>query len=261
MSDLFAKNPHRIVLEENRQGRDFVVGDLHGCRSMLDDLLAQVAFDTTRDRLFSVGDLVDRGPDSAGCLRLLAEPWFHAVLGNHDAMFMAWVHGLTNSEHQYTYARSFEANDGWQWARRYPDADFAVSYLERLPFVIEVQGELPFRVVHAELTDAQSLTVAPELFDRDLHSIIGFGEGNWQDHCLWGRSLIKTHRKAQNEPELVIPLPGHRVPVYCGHTIVPEPTNFACHTFIDTGAYREGGKLTMIEPATGQFWFSENYSL
>jgi hypothetical protein len=44
----------------NGRGRDFIVGDLHGCRAMLDALLVHVGFDPDRDRLFSVGDLMDR---------------------------------------------------------------------------------------------------------------------------------------------------------------------------------------------------------
>ena len=49
--------------EENATGRDFVVGDLHGMFSHLEALLNEVAFDESADRLFSVGDLIDRGPE------------------------------------------------------------------------------------------------------------------------------------------------------------------------------------------------------
>ena len=43
----------------NRKGRDFIVGDLHGCVDALRYLLREIAFDPASDRLFSVGDLVD----------------------------------------------------------------------------------------------------------------------------------------------------------------------------------------------------------
>ena len=72
----------------NELGRDFVVGDLHGCIDHFERLLDQIEFDAEKDRMFSVGDLVDRGPDSMACLRLLKEPWFHAVLGNHEDMML-----------------------------------------------------------------------------------------------------------------------------------------------------------------------------
>jgi len=71
------------------KGRDFIVGDLHGCVGYLDTLMRHVGFDTSTDRLFSVGDLADRGPDSPGSLELLKQPWFYPVMGNHDAMLLA----------------------------------------------------------------------------------------------------------------------------------------------------------------------------
>ena len=59
--------------ETNRLGRDFVVGDLHGMFDHLRALMAEVGFDGDRDRLFSVGDLVDRGPGSARALEVQLE--------------------------------------------------------------------------------------------------------------------------------------------------------------------------------------------
>jgi serine/threonine protein phosphatase 1 len=58
-------------LPTNSRGKDYVVGDLHGCYDLLQRVLGEVGFDTTCDRLFSVGDLIDRGPNSLKCLELL----------------------------------------------------------------------------------------------------------------------------------------------------------------------------------------------
>ena len=68
----------------NGGGRDFVVGDLHGHRRLFEFELEHLGFDPACDRVFSVGDLVDRGPHALETLRLIEEPWFHAVLGNHE---------------------------------------------------------------------------------------------------------------------------------------------------------------------------------
>ena len=67
----------------------WVVGDLHGCRRELDLLLEQHKFDPQQDLLISVGDIIDRGPDSLGCLALLQEPWFRCVRGNHEEMALS----------------------------------------------------------------------------------------------------------------------------------------------------------------------------
>ena len=68
----------------NQNGRDYVVGDIHGMFAHLEGLLADLEFEPGRDRLFSVGDLVDRGPESHRALEWLARPWFHACRGNHE---------------------------------------------------------------------------------------------------------------------------------------------------------------------------------
>jgi len=73
-----------LRLAANTRGRDFVIGDLHGCLEAVDDTLAAVGFDTSADRLFCCGDLVDRGDDNEAVVALIDEPWFYSVRGNHD---------------------------------------------------------------------------------------------------------------------------------------------------------------------------------
>ena len=57
-----------LKVPRNALGRDFAVGDVHGCFTRLQQGLDQLGFDPTRDRLFSVGDLVDRGPECESVL-------------------------------------------------------------------------------------------------------------------------------------------------------------------------------------------------
>lgn len=77
----------------NEIGRDFVVGDIHGCFDALRYAMFGVVFDESKDRLFSVGDLVDRGNQSEESIDWIAQPWFHAVRGNHEEMAIGWSHG------------------------------------------------------------------------------------------------------------------------------------------------------------------------
>ena len=60
------------------------MGDIHGHFSRLEATLAMRRFNPAQDRLFSVGDLVDRGQESPQVLDWLKRPWFFAVCGNHD---------------------------------------------------------------------------------------------------------------------------------------------------------------------------------
>ena len=78
-------------------GRDWVVGDVHGCFRTLRDALLAIDFDDGRDRLFSVGDLIDRGPNSIKAVDWLESGRLSAVvMGNrptedwpHDALGLA----------------------------------------------------------------------------------------------------------------------------------------------------------------------------
>ncbi|AEY00850.1 diadenosine tetraphosphatase [Oceanimonas sp. GK1] len=74
----------------------YIVGDLQGCLSELNRLLAEVGFSPSRDQLWLTGDLVARGPDSLGCLRRVMALGDAAttVLGNHDLHLLAVASGL-----------------------------------------------------------------------------------------------------------------------------------------------------------------------
>lgn len=85
--DLFSY--HRII-EKNPhpQGRDLFIGDIHARYDRLIKHLKKVKFDASKDRLFCVGDLIDRHDDNLECVRLLEEPWFFSVLGNHEDLLI-----------------------------------------------------------------------------------------------------------------------------------------------------------------------------
>jgi len=80
--------------------RRVFVGDIQGCRTQLEALLAATAFTYGRDELYPVGDLVNKGPDSAGVVRLLIELDAKPVLGNHDLL---WLHGRRAPPEQHAW--------------------------------------------------------------------------------------------------------------------------------------------------------------
>lgn len=87
MKNIKRNHTHQVITA-NTEGRDFICGDIHGCYDALMTRLNEVDFNQSCDRLFALGDIIDRGPDSLRCLRLLKEDWFHCVLGNHEQMMM-----------------------------------------------------------------------------------------------------------------------------------------------------------------------------
>ena len=60
-----------------------IVGNLHGCIEELDELLKKISYDPNRIELLFIGDLVDRGPDSIGCVRRAMELGAQCIKGDH----------------------------------------------------------------------------------------------------------------------------------------------------------------------------------
>ena len=82
--------PGVSYFDANLRGRDFVVGDVHGCFRTLERALEVLDFDPERDRLFGVGDLVNRGPHSIEALQWLERRFAAVALGNHDRAVLGW---------------------------------------------------------------------------------------------------------------------------------------------------------------------------
>lgn len=101
----------------------YAVGDLQGCLEPLQCLLEQVAFDPARDRLWLVGDLVNRGPQSLETLRYLysIRDSLVCVLGNHDLHLLAAWRNIERLKKSDTLREILEAPDCeelLQWLRQ-----------------------------------------------------------------------------------------------------------------------------------------------
>jgi len=67
-----------------------LVGDIHGCLEEFDELLKSIQYDSNTMRLIALGDLMDRGPDQAGCVRRARELNIECVKGNHEDKHIRW---------------------------------------------------------------------------------------------------------------------------------------------------------------------------
>ncbi|MGF6298607.1 serine/threonine protein phosphatase 1 [Paraburkholderia sp. WC7.3g] len=213
----------------NEAGRDFVVGDLHGCVDALRYLLRQIAFDPTCDRLFSVGDLVDRGEQSELALTLLEKPWFYAVLGNHEDALCAVADGRVRRQWWYAI--------GGAWAADVPDERlrYYAEHLRMLPLVRVIgSGKARFNVLHAEF------------FGSDAELDAGNFSDETRQQLLWGRELAVGDGDPLRQRGLSL--------TYCGHTPVRDITQIGSQVFIDTGAFGPGGTLTIVQPQALRRW-------
>lgn len=133
----------------------FVVGDIHGYKSLLLEALNSVDFDFDTDILVSVGDLIDRGPENYECAMLLEEDWFLAVRGNHEEMFLSCKWHLPESDLIKWEAldRQLHLKNGGTWVMDHTPQQHQEMFelFSRLPIVLDIH--LPQKrigVIHAQ---------------------------------------------------------------------------------------------------------------
>ena len=139
----------------------YAIGDVQGCFDELERLLGAIGF-TKDDRLWFVGDLVNRGPKSLDVLRFVRALGDRAVvvLGNHDLHLIAQHAGVERLREDDTFADVLAA----------PDAQELVAWLRLRP-MMHVEGE--FAMVHAGLLPQWSIERARELAAEVARTLAG----------------------------------------------------------------------------------------
>ena len=162
-------------------GRRIVVGDIHGCYDELTELLekAEVGDD---DRIFSVGDLITKGPKSKEVLELfMTDARFSTVIGNHDlALRRKW-----NGEEVDLKPAQKEAHKELR-----AEKDAYVSFFNRMPFMIDLDTHL---VVHAGVrpnVELYSQTTSDMTLIRTLGSDPESDEGTPWYHVYHGEKIV-----------------------------------------------------------------------
>lgn len=198
----------------------WLVGDLHGCFARLMAALREHRFDPYQDLLLSVGDLIDRGPQSAQCLDLLRYRWVCAVRGNHEQMALE---ALAGSD-----MRLWEMNGG-DWYRQSPQNQRRrltelIARCRDLPLIIELHSGGQVHVIaHADYP------AAVYCWQRavDEHQV------------LWRRQRLADHFAGRHG---AIAGADH---FWFGHTPLKRRYDSDNQHYIDTGAVF-GGALTLV---------------
>ncbi|MEY4427472.1 MAG: hypothetical protein RLZZ182_161 [Pseudomonadota bacterium] len=250
----------------------YLLGDLQGCGNPLARLLDEVAFSPSRDHLYVLGDLVNRGPDSLGVLQRLSALGGAAtcLLGNHDLHLLAVAHGVRQPHRSDTLGPILEAPDREHW----------LHWLRQQKLAVCAHGWL---MVHAgvlpQWDTAQTLALAREveamLQGPDLSTFLPQMYGNtptqWHDglqgvarwRCVVnaltrlrfctadGTMEFATKEGAGGAPEGYMPwfeVPGRRTaqqPVAFGHWSTLGLINRDDLLALDTGCVW-GGHLTAV---------------
>ncbi|MDD9981575.1 MAG: metallophosphoesterase [Gammaproteobacteria bacterium] len=225
------------VVERNPAvgGRDWVVGDVHGCFQTLRQALLDIEFEHGRDRLFSVGDLINRGPNSIEALDWLEQDRFEAVaMGNHEAEM---VRLLQTGEILDPQRRE------QQWMRQIPRQDLFRWHRALRPLPLAVTVETPsgrVGIVHCNALDTGWNATIDALEARDITAIntVLLGPDEWREHeRLAGNTISGIDC------------------VIAGHQPVSEPECTGNRWNIDTGAGMSHlGRLTLARIDVDPLW-------
>jgi len=255
----------------------YLIGDLQGCCDALDRLLAEMQFSPSRDRLWVLGDLVNRGPQSLQTLQRLRALGDAAtcLLGNHDLHLLAVAAGVRREHRNDTLGDILQSPDREEW----------VDWLRQRPLATEADGWL---LVHAGVVPqwdrTQVLSLAGEvqtmLRGPDLHGFLQVMYGNeparWQedlpDHDRWrfvinaltrlrfcstdGTMDFQLKDGADSAPPGLMPwfdVPGRRTagdPMAFGHWSTLGLVNRPDLLALDTGCVW-GGALTAVRVDAG----------
>lgn len=206
-------------MQRNTEGVDYFVGDIHGHFNKLKDALSSVNFNFNKDRLFSVGDIIDRGVNSEKCLELVNEPWFHMVMGNHEELAYDTVFNDCKVSESIWYGQ------GGEWWRNLPPCEKEklkplINKFKDLPHIIIVDN---IAVVHAELFG-------------DISDYYGNLRVTKLEQMKWGRRRLSGNFKDRvTGVEMVV----------VGHSPVTSPTVLGNTVYIDNGFWYRGTELKL----------------
>lgn len=215
---------HLVQKSMSSKGKVYAIGDVHGCREELERLLKKLEL-TAEDQLYFLGDLINRGPDSAGVLRLVQSlPNTRCILGNHELRLLKY---RRNSNPTYLKPYDWETihqlnDDDWNFMASF---DRAIELPEHKALLVHggLAPWLPWQEHSIEmLTEIQTVNASTK--EAGKRSQVSRGR-SWQD--LW------------EGPPFVL----------CGHTPRKEIYRAKSSLCIDTGCVY-GGRLTACDIAT-----------
>lgn len=215
----------------NPKGKDYVVGDIHGEFQDLVNKLREIGFDTKKDRLFSVGDLTDRGPESHLVMNFLKEIWFIPVKGNHELLTIEYPTMYEDMKKLY-----LEKLGGF-WINHITKKELEniINAYKKHPIALHIETEKgPVVVVHADLP-----TATWKDFERNMKNV---------NHKLIQKTLKDTVRPSISNQYI-----KDVRAVICGHMADTHVRKLGNFYLIDTGSGLNGfneAHLTILDLET-----------
>jgi serine/threonine protein phosphatase 1 len=200
-----------------------VIGDVHGCKKTLIVLVDKIKIEFPESKICIAGDLVDRGPDSAGVVEFCIKNKILVTKGNHEQM----MH--TDLDETTEYPGSWLFNGGVETIASYKGDEELMNthalWMSNLPHYLEFPN---CRNDNDDMLVVSHSSIQGYWKDRD----------NEKDNIMWNREPVSESA-------------GYYEGIFniFGHTPTPEPQIGKFHANIDTGCvYKRAhfGKLTAL---------------
>ncbi len=208
--------------------RTFVIGDIHGCLTLLKRLIDKIPWDPEKDRLIFVGDYIDRGEDPKGVIDFILElkrisEKVDCILGNHEAMLLDYLKG--KNRELYLFNGGTVTLASYRFSRKNEDDPLIpedhLRFFNELKPYIELEN---YYIVHAGFRPGIKIE------DQSLEDMIWIRYEFIESDYDFGKKVI------------------------FGHTPMQEPLIMQNKIGIDTGAVY-GNKLTCIQLPEEIFYF------
>jgi bis(5'-nucleosyl)-tetraphosphatase (symmetrical) len=169
--------------------RTLIIGDVHGCKDELEDLVTQFAFVRGKDRLFQTGDMINRGPDSLGAVKLGHQLGIRSVLGNHEArllrIFSKPELGRTAKDQFYLDRLGADAEELFHLVKEWPlwidDPDFLLIHAGVQPGIKHLAEMSPKIVTTIRTWDG---------YGENLDNSV---DPPWFDCVHWPKTVVFGH--------------------------------------------------------------------
>lgn len=211
------------TFQKNEQGTDYVLGDIHGRFDLVYESLKEVDFDVNKDRLFCVGDLIDRRPYSKHVVDFLNLPFVYAIRGNHEDMLLDYYEKNPEASDEDFYYIGMRNGMTWFLENNQIERKQILDCLSDLPLVIEIESDRGLiGLVHADVPKNLSWEQFKNEIENNNEVVI--------ETALWGRSRLL------NNIEQDIEGLGR---LYVGHTVQEQIKKLGNVVALDTGAVFE----------------------
>lgn len=246
IKSLFRKRPPELRPNVPPDVRVYAIGDVHGCADKFEGLLDRINEDhaarpSKRLVIVLLGDLIDRGPDSAGVVRRAmrlaqSEHEVHLIAGNHEELLLGACAGDPKA------LRVFARNGGRDTALSYgvPEADYDAADFDALYHLLESHVPTTHRDFLERMEDI--VVIGDYAFvHAGVRPGVAFADQRPED-MRWIRDRFLSHVE-----------PFERFVIH-GHTITETVDEQPNRIGIDTGAYL-GGPLTAVALEDDRRWF------